>query len=303
MANLRRQVYQIASFGLLCLWIQTLFAENKTGSSNNLLSTDRSRKDWDEDGNLPEFCSKLIARPVPYNKTCTRDWKTMRCRNNKEFQMFSQFQQDYFLYKYHFHKLGRQGVYLDVASNDAIVISNTYFFDRCLKWRGVCVEANSFYFERLYSKRSCQVVPTCVGSKNGEVVKFLPKGGAGGILGENYKSQKKVNTLESYAVEKVCTTIYDVLRREGIKTVDYLSLDVEGHELEVLKGIDFESVTINVMTVELNGGERSGISKFLKSKGFYQYFVPRHAGIDVVRGLLREDAVFIHNRTTFGYPR
>ncbi|KAB7887412.1 hypothetical protein GBG19_10665 [Poseidonibacter ostreae] len=34
--------------------------------------------------------------------------------------------------------------------------------------------------------------------------------------------------------------------------IDYLSLDVEGHELNVLKGIDFNNVRINVLTIENN---------------------------------------------------
>ncbi len=44
----------------------------------------------------------------------------------------------------------------------------------------------------------------------------------------------------------------DILEEENIKHIDYLSLDVEGHELNVLKGIDFNKVRINVLTIENN---------------------------------------------------
>ena len=34
------------------------------------------------------------------------------------------------------------GTYVDLAANDAIFRSSTYFLDACLGWKGVCVEAN-----------------------------------------------------------------------------------------------------------------------------------------------------------------
>jgi len=44
----------------------------------------------------------------------------------------------------------------------------------------------------------------------------------------------------------------DIIEKEKIQQIDYLSLDVEGHELNVLKGIDFGKVRINVLTIENN---------------------------------------------------
>lgn len=249
-----------------------------------------------------ELCNALVTNPFPYNKTCNRDWRSMTCRNGNKFQMFSQFGQDYYLYKHHFQFLKRRGVYLDIAANDAIVISNTYFFDKCLKWKGVCVEANDEYHFRLHSERSCHIVPTCVSDEHGKVVEFLPNGGGGGVVGSDYKSLKKFASSLSRTTRKICTTVEKILSREELKVIDYFSLDVEGHELKVLQGIDFFKTQIKVMTVELNGGETSGISKFLKEKGYDLLQVQPDFGLEVINGLLREDAVFIHNSTTFGNP-
>lgn len=300
--NMKQQTFLLATFILFCLWCQTLLAEKNILTTYLERPKNSLRHDWDMDGTLPEFCSRLISNPVPFNKTCKRDFRTMRRQYTNEFQMFSQFQQDFFLYTRHFRKLKRRGVYLDIASNHPISISNTYFFDRCLNWRGICAEANSLYFEPLYSERSCGLVPTCVGSKSGELVKFVLNGGAGGILGDTYKSQNKVDLASLDVALKKCTTVHDILRREGLKVVDYFSLDVEGHELEILKGIDFNKVKIHVMTVELNGKDRGQIESFLKSKGYRQLKIPKQAGLDIVGGLLREDAIFLHKSTVFGNP-
>ena len=57
------------------------------------------------------------------------------------------------------------------------------------------------------------------------------------------------------------------LRIIGITHVDFLSLDVEGHELEVLKTIDFSKVTIDVITVENDYNDES-IREILYANGF-----------------------------------
>ena len=54
----------------------------------------------------------------------------------------------------------RPFTYADVAANHFKRISNTYFYDRCLGWRGLCVEPNPRYHADLREKRSCELVPT-----------------------------------------------------------------------------------------------------------------------------------------------
>ena len=75
----------------------------------------------------------------------------------------------------------------------------------------------------------------------------------------------------------------EVFSSEGVTRIDYLSIDVEGHELQVLEGIDFDGVRIMVLTIESSGGrgQRFGdpcIQSFLKKKGL-RYFA-RIAGMD-----------------------
>ena len=56
--------------------------------------------------------------------------------------------QDKVLYELIFSKIqGRRGTYVDVAANHYKRISNTYFYDTCLQWRGLCVEPNQIYWE------------------------------------------------------------------------------------------------------------------------------------------------------------
>lgn len=266
--------------------------------------TSGTRADWAREDSLPEFCQRILKKPMPYNKFCTRDGRNMSCRNfNGATMMFSQFHQDFYLYTQHFIHKKTPGVYVDVASNEPIAISNTYFFDRCLGWKGVCVEANPEYYERIYRLRSCQLVPTCVGNRDGTYVEFLLKGGAGGVLGDTYKSLKRLDTANEKlnTLKERCTTMKFVLERQNIATIDYMSLDVEGHELPVLQGFDWSRVKVNVMTIEVSGHTLKGIEEFLTSVGYVRH-IPLLDEKTKATGLLREDAIFLHNSVVFGSP-
>ena len=58
----------------------------------------------------------------------------------------------------------RSSVYVDLAANAAVHDSNTYLFDRCLGWRGLCVEPNPKYESQHRQKRSSRFARACVSS-------------------------------------------------------------------------------------------------------------------------------------------
>lgn len=149
------------------------------------------------------------------------------CADNT-YDFFSSADQDYYLYNSHFARLKRRGVYLDVAANDPIVRSNTYFMDRCLGWKGLCVEGNPTYLEKLYRERSCAIIPTCVSDTDGRVVKFALNAGTGGIIGAGPGSNKNDVNWEEQKVPVVkskCTTLGKAFSRTNIRQADYMSLD------------------------------------------------------------------------------
>lgn len=259
------------------------------------------RSDWDKEG-IPSFCRRLIEHPLPFLKTCKRDSRSMTCVTG-ETMMFSQFHQDFYVYKNHFAKLNRPGVYLDIATNDPVSISNTYFMDRCLRWKGVCVEANPDYHEKIYRMRSCELLPTCVGRNDGEHVEFGLRGGDGGVLGDSYKHTEKLirAKIEVSTLKRRCTTMGKILYRLNVDTVDYMSLDVEGHELKVLQGFDWSRTKVHVMTIEVTPTSIGQIEKYLNGQGYVRH-MPKHDERSISTGLLMEDAIFLHGDVVFGSP-
>ena len=184
----------------------------------------------------------------------------------------SQARQDRLLWDALFSKLNRTGRYIDCAANHYKRISNTYFYDRCASWHGLCVEPNPIYHEGLRSQRTCRLAPTCMSDDpSKEVDMLLPPyqwlGGMGGIGNGTVESLirrptgaiiRRAPLWSFYPPQKWkrtrmhCSTLADEVRQLGWAQVDFLSLDVEGHEASVLRGIDWQRVRIDYILCERN---------------------------------------------------
>lgn len=201
----------------------------------------------------------------------------------EDLKFYSQCGQDSFLYKRFFHNK-KDGVFVDIGAHDGIVLSNTYFFEKELGWKGICIEPLPDRFEQLRKNRKCTCIQGCIYNKTG-TVKFLNvKSHIGehtemlsGIV-ETYdnrhlnriKHETRNNMGSCEEVEVKCYLLNDVLSDNKIAHVDYLSIDTEGGELDILKAIDFDKYTINIIDVENNYNDPE-FEKFLSSKGYKKF--------------------------------
>lgn len=174
-------------------------------------------------------------------------------------------------------KRHRRPRYLDIAANHAKRWSATWFYDRCMGWDGVCVEANPKYYAELTAERHCHVVKTCM-SDSMRKVKFAMTDAYGGVV-KGEKEQFGVDgakhaTLDKYkgsfegVKELTCTTVKKEAERLGMAHFEFMSLDVEGHELPILRGVDWERVTIDVIVTENRSGE---VRRLLEEQGYELY--------------------------------
>ena len=258
--------------------------------------------------NRPSQCATLIHNPKPFpRKTCNRSSEAVekgdfRCSDGTTV-MFSQYNQDYALYKYHFQYLKRPGNYLDIATNEPTFISNSYFFDRCLGWGGICVEGNPVYYEKIYRLRSCSLLPTCVGDQDGQNVEFILHAGAGGIDSTNKNVYRFADGgAKEKKVKLRCTTVERVLNRyPSPRVIDYMSLDVEGHELPVLQGINWSSTKINVINIEVSPETRSSIREFMTNVGYKE--LVRFPNGQQVGSVIYGEMVFLGPGVILGKPQ
>lgn len=202
------------------------------------------------------------------------------CFGQMPAKFYSQCGQDSFVYNT-FFKNKTDGVFVDIGAHNGIDYSNTCFFEKHLGWKGICIEPIPNIFNQLRKNRDCICIEGCiydkagtidflqVASNNGEFLSML----SGIVEKIDVRQLNRIVSSTSNGsgtfeeIEVNCYKINDILALHDIYHVDYLSLDTEGSELEILKSIDFERYTIDVIDVENNFHE-SMFEEFLIAKGY-----------------------------------
>ena len=141
----------------------------------------------------------------------------------------------------------KNGFFLDVGSGDGTIMSNTKALEQ-KGWTGICIDP----FPQNMQDRSCQIFKEVVFSKAGERVKFWahPNGFWGGIVDTLGGKDKKA---EAPIVEFTTVTLGDILERaKAPRFIHYVSMDIEGGEINALKGFPFDKYQIGALTVEHN---------------------------------------------------
>lgn len=155
----------------------------------------------------------------------------------------------------------RNGYFIDLAANDATILSNTYSLEKKFGWNGLCIEPNPIYWANL-TYRDCQVVAAIVGGTRMEEINFrFNAGDHGGIIGfDNGKH------LMRQSEPKYTVTLKEILERfNAPKEIDYLSLDVEGAEEFIMKNFPLDTYKISLMTVER---PKESLRDLLENHGF-----------------------------------
>jgi len=163
----------------------------------------------------------------------------------------------------------RNGFFIELGAADGITHSNTYAMEKDFSWNGICIEPNPKYKSLLDKNRTCNKVYFPVYSSSNKMVNFsvVDYGQFSGIsnhLGNigNSKIEKKIK-LKTKTLTQICDEC------NAPKYIDFLSLDTEGTELEVLKGFDFNKYTIGYICVEHNYRPlRKILRSFLESKDY-----------------------------------
>ncbi len=166
----------------------------------------------------------------------------------------------------------RNGFYVDVGSGDGVRQSNSKALD-AMGWKGICIDP----FPTGMQTRTARVFREVIYSEKGHKVMFQPTGFTGGIEDHFNLTKSWPEHQQAQAVEFVTTTLDDVLSRAGApKFIEYVSIDIEGAELEALKGLPFSKYRVGAFTIEHNWEEpkRSEIRKLLE-RNSYRYVFPR----------------------------
>ena len=149
------------------------------------------------------------------------------------------------------------GFFIEIGGHDGITGSNTLFFEKFRNWDGICIEASPALYEEMTKSRSVECLNFALSNFDGESEFFeITKGphqmsGLTADLEPNILEILKAGAdFEGREITVPVTTFEKLARERDLKKVDYFSIDVEGAEMGLLRGIDFDFTDIRVLSIE-----------------------------------------------------
>jgi FkbM family methyltransferase len=191
---------------------------------------------------------------------------------------------DDLIVNYLFNSLGiEKPTYLEIGTNDPIVGNNTYlFYSKGCK--GVCIEPNIAFYKEITKKRPRDIVLNIgIGFSDNDSAIFyvFPNQFNGWNTFSEKDARKKELESGSKASEVIVPlkTINEIITKHFAEsTPNFISLDAEGVDLDILQSLDFYRFQPDVICVETlsfstkNLGEKSrDIIDFVQSKGYFIY--------------------------------
>jgi len=187
---------------------------------------------------------------------------------------YSQIGQDLEVLKFYNNKL--DGFFVEIGASDGINLSNTYLLEKKYNWKGICVEPIPKNFELLCKNRpNSFCCDNAVYKESDKNVIFDIANSYDLLSGISEKiicHKSKVDYNKTQIIVKTIT-FNDLLEKyDAPLFIDYLSLDTEGSELEILQSVDLQKYTFGLIDVEHNYVEpiRTQIKELLTSNG-YEY--------------------------------
>ena len=175
-------------------------------------------------------------------------------RNFKFLNHSSQFNEDIFLKKYFSNKI--KGKFVDLGCFHPTRHNNTYQLYK-KKWSGINIDLNPLCIEMFNYLRPRDInLNTCLSKKKGHK-KLFYSGELSPLntidpyhidfVQKNFKLDK-----QNFRIKKIKTeNINGILKKYKFFDIDFLSIDLEGHEYDVLNNFRFDIYKVNLICVEM----------------------------------------------------
>jgi len=170
----------------------------------------------------------------------------------------------------------RDGYFVEFGAANGVRSSNTYLLEKQFDWKGILSEPARIFHDHLRKHRTAHIDTRCVWKESGTMIEFLECSEPELSTIENFaNADMHVEARQdgkTYMVESVC--LMDLLAQHNAPLeIDYLSIDTEGTELEILSEFDFEKYSIKVITCEHNySARRDQLIDLFKKNGYERKF-------------------------------
>jgi FkbM family methyltransferase len=195
---------------------------------------------------------------------------------------YSQFGEDRLLDK--LFQGSSRGFCVEVGANNGVDGSTTLHFEE-LGWDCILVEPNPVLCRELRARRKARLFECAASSTAGTAILHVASGGeqshAVSALGDAQKPAQilREHGFQTDPIEVVTRRMDDILdEAQPTAGIDFISIDVEGHELELLKGFSLDRWRPSVLIIEDNSPMwESGVRDYLKLQGYVRF---RRTGVN-----------------------
>lgn len=170
--------------------------------------------------------------------------------------------QDFFaLYANNFK---RYGTFLEFGAFDGVNFSNSFLLEKQFEWVGLLIEPVPNNFKKINFDRKCQILNAAVTPYKSSFVKILePPASNLSYITNSRNIFKRVHKVPAFTLEEILDKyFYDC-------NLDFLSIDIEGNDFEILKSVDLKKRNIQCVSVEHNNRDDSQeIVSYMKANGY-----------------------------------
>jgi FkbM family methyltransferase len=175
------------------------------------------------------------------------------------------------------------GFYVDVGANDPVIGSQTYHLEQ-LGWDGLLVEPLAYLADMLREKRNARVAQfACSAPDNhNKKLQFL----MAGVYSTLNKNPIAIGANSNEYAEVTCKTLNSILEENGVQpNFDFISIDIEGHEIEMFKGFTLQKwqpvlvlLEDHVTNHEKHHHMQKNGYKLLMRTAMNSWYVPKNLG-------------------------
>jgi FkbM family methyltransferase len=151
--------------------------------------------------------------------------------------------------------LEHPGTFVEAGAHDGYTQSATYYLERFCGWRGLLVEAAPELHAKAARRRpgSTVVHAALVGPEQDGTDVTLHFGDLTSTLGDPAHAENGLRNAgrRGYDVRVPGRTLSSILTETGVPRPDLIVLDIEGHELDALRGLDLDSHGPRLLLIEM----------------------------------------------------
>ncbi len=165
-----------------------------------------------------------------------------------------------------------RGYFVEFGATNGVSLSNTYVLEKEFAWGGILAEPAMRWHRDLIENRHCQIESRCVWRDSHSILTFNETGEGEYSTIDSFSSSDDHNHVRTkgrkYGVPTI--SLEDMLDKyKAPKRIDFLSIDTEGSEYEILSGFDFDKYEFGAITCEHNfSSQREKVFSLLTAKGY-----------------------------------